>query len=163
MLGDVAKCTNCERTFVARSGKTWCAACCAALAEDFELLDHAVDSGHGGSPEAIAEATGLPVARVHHLLRAGGIPDPSTTERGLCTKCGTRPTEAGSDFCWVCRAELYRAFGDAADDLFARLEPLEYQPHIPGHAWGIVSAMNEKRARAAMNRINPTPRTKYSG
>jgi len=92
----------------------------------------------------------MPKAEQRRLLHGSESAEADPPATG-CTLCG-QPRIENSDFCLGCQSHLYRSLGDAASELFTRLEAVE---SAPGRISSVLSALEDARSRTAMSRINP--------
>ncbi len=158
---NVVTCPRCGKLFSHMPGKSLCVECLLIEDRNQAIIETAVERHKKLSARAISEFTGLPIKDVQRIVRHSPSLRHLVDARELCTRCGELKAERGSDFCLSCRFDLYRAFGDAADDLFTHLEALEPRPQASAEpaslSMSVISALNQKRSRAGMLRFHPAP------
>jgi len=158
----VTKCPACGKLFAYVPGKAYCVDCRLLREQNEALVETAVGRHGKRTVQEIAALTGLPAIEVERIVKSSSILRREVESRARCARCQEQPAAPGSDFCSACRMELYRAFGDAADELFTRLEVLEPRPQpateTSGLAMSVLSSLEQKRARAGATRFYPAPR-----
>ncbi|MBI1319725.1 MAG: hypothetical protein GC168_12370 [Candidatus Hydrogenedens sp.] len=166
----LSKCARCGKLYHREPGRTLCHACSGQATPEppqpvyteehgiiteaqhrFQSLMRLYEQHTDHEPHA-AE---LPRAEGRRLLH-GSQPVEQRPHPGACTLCG-QPTLKNSDFCFDCHSHLHRSLGDAAGELFTRLEAVE---SAPGRISSVLSALESARARTATSRINPVAQGK---
>ncbi len=166
MLDDFSKCGECGKFFVPMGQADYCRLCAAHRAEDLEELARAMDQlgADAANPQALATSAGLSEDRVKALMQ-----DSNTLARDLdadkvCTRCERRQAQYGSEFCLECRMTLFKRLGEAADEMFDKVDTL--RSRISGlvssrpSSGGVVAAMRDKRKLTPNIRTNPKGRWK---
>lgn len=163
MKVEFSKCPDCGNIFTAPPEKIRCVACTTRRLEHQLLVEEAVDWDRKKSLEEIAVITGLSLDEVKETIKAWPALSNMVETDVVCVKCGEKPAQSGSEFCVMCRLELYKALSDARDDLSTRTE-IEQKLTTPGPERAgsvVVDAVEKKRARTAHRRLNPTPKGRY--
>ena len=158
MQQEFKRCPKCGKVFSVLEGKAWCAACTAVRAERLELISEAINEGYGEALDDIARYTGLSIREVADLVEQSESLRRLVALPKRCIKCKEKLAQRGSQFCFPCRLALYGQFASAAAHLAAKMPPKEYQPQIPYRSSGVVTALEQKRARASLARLDPTPK-----
>jgi len=160
-------CEHCGKLFPSTPGRVLCHRCAGEVAEESFGPQFTDDGGflsialqrfnalmqrYQDFMEDEEERTPLNRdERTQLLYRAKAAEDEAEPSEPPCTLCGKTSLE-GSEFCFDCQSRLYRSLGDAAGDLFTRLEAVEQGP---GRITSVLGRMEEARARTATSRINP--------
>ncbi len=162
MANELSICRGCGKIFGTTPGRDLCAVCGRTSDSDVEAVARALLDEDCSTINDVMRATGFSRARIERVLRRSPSTRHALDKNKSCSKCSKRAAQAGSDFCFRCRLELYNSFGDAADMLFAHLEPLEPPSFPKGNITGFRDSLAEKRGRARAGRIMATrmPRVK---
>ena len=160
----LSRCARCGKLFHRERARTLCHACGGGQApaaspvftEEDGLVTEAqrrfaaLMERYEAHMEPGGAGLALPREEQRRLLHGSEVAEAEVPAAG-CTLCG-RPRIEHSDFCLGCQSRLYRSLGDAASELFTRLEAVET---APGRVSSVLSALEDARARTAMSRINP--------
>lgn len=150
---DLARCEECGKLFGKESGKRLCLECAPPLPTVPGDARRALEPGERAMIKEFAKLSGFSPAVIEEQVRA--LPSRGSVLEGgpACVRCQTRPPMTDNDLCVYCQLDLYRTLGDAAEDLFDRMEVLE--PESTGPA-SVISAYEQKRRRTATSHINPS-------
>ncbi|MBI4557138.1 MAG: hypothetical protein HY706_06095 [Candidatus Hydrogenedentes bacterium] len=154
MAGVVTQCPDCGGAFAATPGKVRCPACTRRYPERVSAVEAAVDVSGAASVPEIAAITGLASATIKAIVQESPVLRERIPLTGKCERCHKAPPEVGARFCAQCRQELSVALRDAAQGLVGKV-PRSDRSSQPIRASGVVSAVNTKRERAALKRLNP--------
>jgi hypothetical protein len=146
---DIAQCAECGKLFQLEPGRKLCRECSGEAARPMAEPKPLAPVFFPGSRGA-----GDPT-RTETLRGVGELP-PVTAKRPQirqCVRCNARRTLGDSDFCLHCHVDLHHSLGDAANDLLTSFEFLDERALGPS---AVLAAYEEKRARTATSRINPS-------
>lgn len=149
---DIARCTVCGKLFQADADRARCAACAAEGGDGN-------DTAQPTLPAALRDAPNFTWQEVYEVFRkAEAREDADIPPR--CVRCRARPALNESEFCLHCHIALHHDLGDAAHELFTKMDILD--EHSPPKSRPVEAVLAEKRGRAAMRRIDPVavPRVK---
>lgn len=140
---EIGRCDDCGKLFQPEPGETRCATCReeATAAATSPTL-----------PAPLRDAPNFTWEEVYDVFR-NAESRASDEAPPPCVRCRARQALNESDFCLHCHIALHHDLGDAAHELFTRMEFLETHP--PEKPRSVESHLSEKRSRAAMNHINP--------
>lgn len=149
-------CAQCGKIFVPDPPEIYCADCTYSNQQIVERIDNAIEKRGKRSPGEIAELTGLSVGKVKAVIRSSRPRSYDTVVEDLCNRCGKRPRQEASDYCFQCRLDMYRSFSDAADAAWekaskAPTEEIEKKLSVR-------ATLAEKRRRTGTYRFNPSPK-----
>ena len=154
-------CLRCRKVFAKSSDSNVCGECTEVLRRDISVIEKAVERDGRATPEQIAGATRLPVSKIKDLIEsAGEIIEPEAPVAS-CGKCGEKPAQVGSPYCFDCRYDLFHSLGDAAGDLEHLARSTAHQSRrksdVPSVNNGISDMLASKRRRTGTHRFNPAP------
>jgi hypothetical protein len=150
---DLTRCEECGKLFAKEPGKRLCLECAPPPPTGHDDTRRALEPGERAMIKEFAKLSGFSREVIEEQVRA--LPGRGSVLEGgpACVRCQTRPPMADNDLCVYCQLDLYRTLGDAAEDLFDRMEVLE--PESTGPA-SVISAYEQKRRRTATSHINPS-------
>jgi hypothetical protein len=143
---DIGRCEACGKLFQAEPGRTRCAECVASAEEA------GADATRAPLPAALRDAPNFTWQEVYEVFRNAEARQPAGEDH-RCVRCRARRALNESDFCLHCHIALHHDLGDAAHELFARMEFLEEHP--AKKPLKVDAMLAEKRSRTATSHINP--------
>lgn len=162
-MGELAKCPECGKLFAPRPGKERCVDCLANRDFVQDRIEAALRQIEEPTLDNVVRYTGFEKDVVLRAIEQSRVLR-AQIDLGLpCARCGKRGAQAGSDFCFPCRMELYSVFGEAVDTLLPHLEHLHVDDTPTNVTLGLGRALNDKRARTRSARINLGPDTRVKG
>ena len=164
MASKQSRCRRCGKIFPPQEGKSLCVRCSEKFAEDASRVCEAIEQHGLTIHEDIAAFAGVTLDELQAILD-----DPDSMKKRVitertCTRCKERPAQSRSEYCFSCRMDLNKAFGDAARVLASLIEREMHakRPDEPAKPTNVASTVDRKRGRTGSSRINPTPRNRYS-
>lgn len=151
-------CPECATVFAPVHGGSLCEECTLETEVTLALILSAVDRGGVDTPRKIAAATGLGVAKIKKALRRSFLLAHAVDTRDTCVKCAARPAQRGSDYCLVCRLELFSSLGKAAGELEGKVEAQRRKPEAELGGMSVRDALARKRRRTGSYRFDPSPK-----
>lgn len=160
------RCEHCGKLFKSVPGRALCQQCAGVVAdesfgpqftEEGGLLSEALQRFNALMRryqeyiDEIDEESPLDESERRRLMYEAEPAEAEPEPVPECTLCGA-PSLENSEFCLDCQSRLYRSLGDAATELFGRLEAVEKGP---GGISSVLSKLEEARSRTASSRINP--------
>jgi len=159
------KCADCGTAIAARHGERLCSECAVKERAAVAAVKSAVFDRFKITIPEIAAAARLPKSTVQRIVRQFPSLADVVPHEVLCLRCRKRPTVERSDYCEECRFELNLEIQAAAKELLPKVQDqvmrqLGHGTGVPGR---VAESLNEKRRRASISRLDPTPKGKYSG
>lgn len=150
---EIARCEECGKLFQREPGRRLCSECAPPPLVKSAPVRRMLEPVERELVHDLARSTGLSKKAIEESIRLS--PGRGSVLQGgpVCVRCRMRPPMDDNDFCVYCQLDLYRTLGDAANDLFNRMEILEPEPEGPA---SVISAYEEKRRRTATSHINPS-------
>ena len=148
-------CAQCGNIFVPEPPEIYCADCSYSNQSIVETIDNAIEKRGRKSPTEIADLTGLAVGKIKAVIRSSRPLSYDTLVEDLCSRCGKRPRQEASDYCFQCRLNMYRSFSDAADAVWEKASKApaeEIQKKL-----SVRDTLAQKRRRTGTYRFNPSP------
>ncbi|MCC6697671.1 MAG: hypothetical protein IT365_18730 [Candidatus Hydrogenedentes bacterium] len=164
MTNKQTRCRRCGKIFPPQEGKTLCVRCTEKYVEDATRVREAIEQHGLETHEDIAAFAGVTADQVQEILDDPESMKKRVVEERICSRCKERPAQARSEYCFSCRMDLNKAFGDAARVLASIIEREMHKkkPEEPRKDINLASAVQRKRGRTGSSRIDPTPRNRYS-
>ena len=164
MANKQTRCRRCGKIFPPQEGKTLCVRCTEKFAEDAARVREAIEQHGLETHEDIAAFAGVTVDQVQEVLDNPESMKKRVVGERICSRCKERPAQTRSEYCFTCRMDLNKAFGDAARVLASIIEREMHKkrPEEPASATNVASALQRKRGRTGSSRLDPTPRNRYS-
>ena len=159
-MAELAKCPECGKLFAPTVGKDRCTDCLAARDFVQERIEDALRRTDQPTLETVVQLTGFEERIVRRAIEKSKVLRAQIDLGEPCARCGKRGAQAGSEFCFPCRFELYKVFGEAVDMLLPHLNHLHVDDAPTNATLGLGHAMAEKRARTRSARINLGPDTR---
>ncbi len=157
-MGDkMRNCAQCGKIFVPEAPEIYCADCTYSNVQIAEMIDDAIEKHGKRSPTEIADFTGLTVGKVKAVIRSSRPRSYDTLVEDLCDRCGKRPRQEASDYCFQCRLDMYRSFSEAADAAWEKAVNSPSEEEEIEKSLSISATLAQKRRRTGTYRFNPSP------
>ncbi len=148
---DLRQCQECGKLIQLAPGHRLCTACLGPEGGEFGAREEAV----GSLLDSVADFAGLKAGAMplSWMLQETESTLMQLTTKQACGRCNLRPRLQDSEFCLNCQVDLTSDLGDAATDLFYGVGTSG--PAARNRPTGMAIALEEKRGRAPLGRINP--------